>query len=135
MRWRSTGQRAAHIEIWVGEADPFDQKNQKAKARQWGVRISDGAVFAGSGNPDPADVHVDLAAGRAATRLKIALPNVRSGTTFVYSDGDDGASQHALISTSHLVFGRVQSLGVVRTISEADAVCRVKNGTLEPVLK
>jgi hypothetical protein len=29
------------------------------------------------------------------------------GTSFVYSDGDDGTSQHALISTSHLVFGNL----------------------------
>jgi hypothetical protein len=124
-----------HVEIWVGHSDPFDRNKAKENLRQWGVRISDGKVFAGSGSPDLADVKVELARGMASTHLKIVPPNVPEGTSFVYSDGDDGQSQHALLATSHLVFGNVLSLGQARAIAKADAVCRVKNGKLEPVLK
>jgi hypothetical protein len=127
-----------HLEIWVGKTKPIDYGNhceepRKERPRQWGVRIADGAVFAGYGNPDPAAIKVEMATNGPSKMIKLVPPE--GSITFVYSDSDDGKSQHAMISTSRLVFGNVLSLGAVKRILEGDAICRATDGVLEPVLR
>src|SRR5262249_4532785 len=82
-------------------------------------------------------------------RLRIELPPPSTATgsaassahrdddfslTVAYSDSDDGKRQKALIATSPLVFGDASTLGTLRRISASKATCRVRRGTLDPVI-
>jgi len=135
-----------HIELWlVDTASPQQldkcENLRAADAKQWGVRIADGAVFSGSGHPSE-----KLAVRRSPTTAKdgepvllaITLPAwfdaKASGITVVYSDSDDGTTQKRLIATSELQFAQRWTIGHVRRIAPREASCTVSGGRLEPVL-
>lgn len=93
-----------------------------------------GAVFGGFGQPSADRVQVEWGGGErdGSMRLKLRLLEAFSDITFVYSDSDDGAAQKALIATSSLVPGNIRSLGETLRIDPKNAVCRVREGRLEP---
>ena len=131
-----------HLEVWLGKLsggwqDPCLEPNKLKDARQWAVRLADGAVFPAYGNPIEAlGVELDSSApeGTAKTyRLKLTLPRGFDLFTVVYSDSDEGKRQERLIATSRLEFGVVPSFGQARKLKAAEASCVVREGKLEPV--
>jgi hypothetical protein len=128
-----------HVEIWTSSEDesymdPCLPHPDATPPVQWAVRIADGRVFAGSGHPDAAALHVERARGSAAARLHITLPDKAKAVTVVYSDGDDGAHQKRLIATSAVRFGVTETLGRLNAVKAGDATCAVRDGRLEPRL-
>lgn len=128
-----------HLEIWLAPRMPSYMDHcigERDAPMQWGVRIADGKVFPGAGEPDPAALTVERAEGPGGvTRLKIGLPQKQEGVTVVYSDSDDGKKQERLIATSRLRFGKLPTLGRLRAIPAEAASCRAVNGKLEPAEK
>lgn len=128
-----------HLELWLAPELPtyFSHclENDLPKPRQWGIRVSDGQVFAGLGKPDVKAISVERVAVSGTTvRLKLTLPKGFEAISLVYSDGDDGKTQERLLATSALVHGRVETLGALREVPPERAVCRVEDGKLEPRL-
>jgi hypothetical protein len=123
-----------HLEIWMrdGSVQCVDPKG-KSPAWQWGIRVLDGKVFAGFGDPVPAPSAEVQRAGDVV-RLKINMREVlASGPSFtvVYSDSDDGRHQKRLIATSALEYGKWWTFGEVPDEQEG-ASCVAVRGTLEP---
>jgi hypothetical protein len=124
-----------HIEIWAAappESGCIDP-SAKSPAVQWGIRVTDGQVFAGAG-PPATTPRVEVARVNDKTiRLRIAfeansLPGPRF--TIVYSDSDDGTHQKRLIGTSQVVFGKWWTLG--EAPEDEGASCTIVRGALEP---
>jgi hypothetical protein len=80
---------------------------------QWGVRVSDGKVFAGFGNPKqmPKIERVAVSGDKTKTRFKIDMPFKPGSFAVVYSDSDQGKKQKRLTATSVLRFGNGATLG------------------------
>ena len=124
-----------HLELWAatpperGCVDP----SEKSPALQWGIRVTDGQVFAGFGSPAAAP-KVEVARADARTvRLRVRFdPNTLPGPRFtlVYSDSDDGVHQERLIATSPLAFGKWWTLG--EAPDNEGPSCVVARGALEP---
>ncbi len=106
-----------HVELWLSEIGGYGEPCVGTRAKQWGIRIADGAVFAASGAPKKApNVETQFDPGQRTARLKITLPAGYGRMTVVYSDSDDGKRQERLIATSALrrrseLLGRVFALG------------------------
>lgn len=131
-----------HLELWVGDtlprySDLCVHRSAEAllpdavgtpvgRAWQWGIRASDGAVFAAAGHDDrPGMPSVERATiarnGRnAVIRFRIALPAAFGSVTIVYSDTDDGRRQKRLIGTSKVVFGDPLSLGQISGVGQGE---------------
>jgi hypothetical protein len=125
-----------HLEIWLA-AERGDYTlpcvAKRAWPRQWGVRVADGQVFAGYGQPSPKELTVErAAAGPGVVRFKIALPPKQTGITIAYSDGD-GKKQQRVFATSVARKGAPESLSAPFDVPPARAVCKVTDGRLEPV--
>jgi len=143
-RWTREGKtwvKEDHIELWLAAAGSTstemlcDSPLPPDPSKQWGIRISDGAVFAGFGSPEPlAGVEVVRAGGTARARIPLGdrLKGDSDGTplTVVYSDSDDGVHQKRLIATSTVERGQELSLGHVRDVDPAHATCVVKGKAL-----
>jgi hypothetical protein len=125
--------REDHVEVWLGEPaiNGADQScgGPPRGARQWGIRVADGAVFPGWGTP-PGLVGVEAARTRRLSRLKIPLGVDRAGgsigiarLTVVYADSDGGPRPRRLLATSELERGRSETLGDVWEVDPAQAVC------------
>jgi hypothetical protein len=131
-----------HLEIWLadGGANGFagDQclVGDDPHAEQWGIRISDGRIFAAAGKPKemPTVTRAEypMESGEVDVRFRIVLPHGRSLVTVVYSDSDDGTKQERLIASSQLRHGKAYTLGRRKAIAAGDAVCEVVGGSLEP---
>jgi hypothetical protein len=133
-----------HVELWLGAERPDEQPEGcigpvKTKPQQWGIRVSDGQVFAAYGNPDAGSLKVELAPRAPGTagpvRMRLQLPKGWKGITVAYSDSDDGRKQKRLIATSALEFRNGRTLGMVKEIKPDRASCRVANGRLDAVVK
>jgi hypothetical protein len=135
-----------HVELWsaptndeTGSQHCLMKANaaQKKDLVQWGIRLKDGKVFPAFGHPAADELRVETAqpSPSGPVRMKVSLAKDLHALTVVYSDGDDGASQHAMIATSRLRFGDHRSLGHLQVISPKNASCVVRGGKLEPVLK
>jgi hypothetical protein len=124
-----------HLEIWLS-TEPANFSNfclSKGEApRQWGIRVSDGKVFAGYGSPSPGELTVDRAAKDAGlVRFRIGLPRGIHGITVAYSDGD-GKKQQRVFATSVPKRGAPETLGATFDLKSDQAVCEVREGQLEP---
>jgi hypothetical protein len=128
-----------HLELWTSRASDMTYTARciappDTAAKQWGVRVVDGQVFAGYGHPDPGEIQVARAAAPGVVRLRIALPKEAESATVVYSDSDDGKHQKRLIATSGVRFGAGETLSGFYAIRPDQAVCETRNGRLEPRL-
>jgi len=131
--------RDDHLEMWLGDrassGSPCLTPATLPTPRQWGIRISDGAVFPAHGKPGtPFAVEVEPPRANGPARLMFRPPAGFEAITLVYSDSDDGVQQERLIATSELAFGKPWTFGVLRTIAADRAVCDVAAGTLTPRL-
>jgi hypothetical protein len=118
-----------HVEIWMSEdglpamvvcavkagaAIPEDDLGGPLpRIVQWGVRVTDGAVFSGAGRPNKSLLVERQPLSPTRVRLTIKLPARPALLTVVYSDSDDGKTQKRMIATSNLTFDEPRSLGVV----------------------
>jgi hypothetical protein len=145
-RWVGPGKhwiKDDHVELWLMPSDkPVAGKKGSNRpvpnpARQWGIRIADGAVFPAFGAPAPL-IGVEVVRTRRTARVKIPLPEAGSEApgplTVVYSDSDDGVRQKRLIATSQLEYGNADTLGEVRDIQPEEATCTVQRGSLQVVM-
>jgi hypothetical protein len=124
-----------HVELWLAAEprtymDACIPRSDDAPPKQWAVRASDGRVFAGFGQPAPADLAVERASVEGVVRMRIVLPRESQAISVVYSDGDDGVHQKRLIATSAVRFGDRASLGELHALSADDAVCTARGGVL-----
>jgi hypothetical protein len=115
-----------HLELWVA---------QGSKAKQWEIRIADGAVYPAYGQPESSSLVVESA--KFASRknetyrlFKIHLLSVPKSLAVSYSKGN-GKHVQVLDSTSHLVFGHAETLGDIRVIPAAVGGCIFKDQTME----
>jgi hypothetical protein len=141
-RWTSSGKtwvKEDHLELWLAPAGSTstemlcDSPLPPDPSKQWGIRISDGAVFAGFGSPELlAGVEVVRAGHTARARIPLGdrLKDDGAPLTVVYSDSDDGVHQKRLLATSTVDRGQELSLGHVRDVDPAHATCVVKGKTL-----
>jgi hypothetical protein len=140
-----------HVELWMSDdvlinshaRDCEMSKAEPPTLRQWGIRLADGAAFAGYGSPRAMPTVRRASVDEHTVRLRIELPPPSTANghrdddfslTVAYSDSDDGKRQKALIATSPLVFGDASTLGGRRRIPASKATCRVRGGTLDPVV-
>jgi len=122
-----------HLEVWAGREPGEDAELGSIDAIQWGIRLSDGAVFPAFGKPR-APLKVERAARGEAVVLKIALPPeaLPHVLAISYSKGSPGAAKvESLLGTSALCFGASESLGVVTVLPERFGRCEVRKGALE----
>lgn len=127
-----------HLEIWQGPWMDYGSAclDPKTAARQWGIRLSDGAVFAAHGDPlaMPAVLSrsstYDLSGGPIVT-LHLRLAETLENLTVVLSRGDGKTRQRWLLASSELVFGKAETLGQVKAIAPSDVSCAVSEGRLD----
>ena len=128
--------KADHVEIWLAPSalsymtacvGPVD------KPTQWGVALADGAVFVGARGTDaPAVPTAERAESGGVVHLRVALPLTGADSlTVAYSDSDDGQTQKSIVATSKIVFGRLETLGRVATVTQSS--CAVSAGRLDAV--
>lgn len=123
-----------HVEIWTtvrpdGCVDP----KGKSPAVQWGIRVLDGSVFPGFGDPQFAP-RAEIHRTGDLVRMKVGLEGaIGAGASFtvVYSDSDDGRHQKRLIATSDLAYGKWWTFGEAPE-AETEASCVIARGTLAP---
>jgi hypothetical protein len=124
-----------HLEVWMG-SDGQREEPYPSDALQWGIRLSDGAVFPAFGKPrEPLKVERaarNAAGGGEAMVFKITLPSkgVPEALAVSYSKGREGKKVEYLLGTSALCFGTGETLGVVTTLPERFGRCEVEQGTL-----
>ena len=130
--WRS----GDYLELWLGPLiDPtiscFDPR---AEVRQWGIRVSDGAVFPGSetetGRIEVKRQELVMRGGRTLLRMMLLLPEPPGAITLAYADSDDGNGPERIMSTSLLGRGVAASLGSVHRVDPRLAVCKRRKGAL-----
>ena len=138
--WTTQGKswvKEDHLELWLAP-DASGAPNQSCDdpaaspatardpSRQWGIRISDGAVFAGFGSPRPL-ANVEVARAGSSARIKIPLrdqpADAWQALAVVYSDSDDGTQQERLIATSQVERGHAGTLGHMIGIDASAASC------------
>lgn len=126
-----------HVELWLSSTQRSYSNQCLAPAEapaQWGIRIADGKVFAGYGSPRTSVLVVERAAKDAGVvRFRVGLPKGIARITVAYSDGD-GRRQRSLFGTSAAKKGLSESLGAPFDVRPTSAVCRARDGRLEPVL-
>jgi len=120
-----------HFELWL--ADEVDDHSMHClekglQLEQWGIRASDGAVFAGAGRPDVQRIQVERLQVEGRLQFVVTLPADKQGITLVYSDADGASGQERLIATSHFRFGDRHTLGAFHPFP-ADAVRCVARGS------
>ncbi len=121
-----------HLEIWTGTLPGYSSSCVEAgdTARQWGVRLRDGAVFRGHGNPKQMPKVGFYRVSEQRVRLKLTVPNAKAGVSFVFSDVDDGQTIERRLATSQVKKGRASTLGQTFSVTPKKAVCEVKDGRL-----
>ena len=127
-----------HLEIWVQEddPDPSDMCIPTAAGAGggaltgWSIRLTDGNVTtlhgAGKG---PSVERVEDATG-VRLRLGLTMPSLQA-ITLALSDSDDGKTEERRVATSRLRLGRAATLGRLYPVEPKEAVCLVKDGSLE----
>lgn len=121
-----------HLEIWTtNDAGRCVDPKGKSPVWQWGIRVLDGKVFPGFGDPSAAP-RAEVQRAGDVVRLKIEMQGTMAGAfTVVYSDSDDGRHQKRLIATSALEYGKWWTFGETPSEQEG-ASCVAVRGTLEP---
>ena len=129
-----------HIEIWQGpklgyssDCIPFD-----AQARQWAVRLVDGAVFAAAGDPQDLPEVLDRSStldsdGGVIVHMTIRLADPRENLTVLFSKGDGKKRQLWMLASSALQFKQAATLGDVFAITADQASCVINEGRLDVV--
>ncbi len=106
-----------------------------AKLGAFTVRASDGALVGAPRRPGlgaPRVEHERAADGRSV-RMKVTLPGAApSAIALVYHDSDDGRRVERAFASSRLRRGDARTLGRVRALGAREAVCRPREGRLEP---
>jgi len=125
-----------HLELWLSHA-PSACVDAKAPLYQFGIRVTDGAVFHALGTKGTFPLVERVSVSPNRVRLKIFLPKPlpTDGFTVVYSDSDKGHRQDRLIGTSALKFRDAGTLGERFKVASQRAWCRVHKGRLERVLR
>jgi hypothetical protein len=124
------------LELWLGPAISYlSQCAQNEEPRQWAIRVTDGKISSGAGNPDADDLTVTRAAAGATVRLKIQLPEPTDGVepalTIIYDDTDDGKVSKRSIATSNFKPGHAATLGSAASFDSRAGQCVIENGALE----
>lgn len=120
-----------HIEIWqAGLMSIGPEYLESDPLQQWGVRLSDGAVFKGAGHPEEQPEILGRVAGEVegmpAVTLRLRLVRDAHSLTVVYSNSRDGR-QYRMIANSPLRFGEARTLGGVFRVTDG-AHCGVHRG-------
>jgi hypothetical protein len=112
-----------HVEIWTSSARHVEFcRDDAAPAQQWAIRLTDGKMFAGHGNPVLPSVPPEVARHGHLVHLKV--PAVTAPyVTVVFSDSDEGKRQDRLLATSAVSFGKAASLGTFFDVPESRASC------------
>lgn len=133
-RWidaASTRLREDHVQVWLADSSVGQNavtvcEAPRNGARQWSVRVGDGAVLPGVGAP-PGLSGVEVTRRGRVARLKIPLgPERASGATrltVAYADSDDGIHLERVLATSELDPGRPETLGDVWEVEPEEATC------------
>jgi len=127
-----------HIEIWQGPTMGYGTPciDPQTPARQWAVRLSDGAVFAAHGEPTALPrvlarhSTLDTGSGVIVT-LHLELSEPMESLTVVLSRGDGKAKQRWLLASSQLAFGKAWTLGDTWPIPAEAAACAISEGRLD----
>jgi hypothetical protein len=131
-----------HVELWLGPRVPQEltgcgAPQPEQRAVQWGIRIADGKVFPGYGNPKQKltveKVELREGDGVVGHRLKVTLPKGFRSASVLYSDSDEGKKQERMLGTSPLKFARPETLNAVRLVLPDEATCAVRGGELTVV--
>lgn len=129
-----------HLEIWQGSRTTYFDHclDPMAEARQWAVRLSDGAVFAAHGESKLAPQVLALNSrpsgdGGIVVSLAIELIERDGNLTVVLSRGDGAKRQRWLLASSALAFGKAETLGRSYRIGEPAAGCALVDGKLERI--
>lgn len=105
-----------HLELWLAPRLSISHCLDEVKPpQQWGIRLSDGAVFAAHGNPKESIGVERIQTAEGSLRFKLSLPENLPTFTLVYSDSDDGVTQKRLIATSQFTFAHSATMGRVGT--------------------
>jgi hypothetical protein len=127
-----------HLELWVG---PSERQLESGGALQWGIRLSDGAVYPAHGDPKaPLDVqratittpHGPLTAIRI--RVHGFDPSAREqlpGIALSYSHSRDGKKVEYLRSSSQLCFAEPGTFGVAHVLDPALGRCVNRSSQLD----
>jgi len=128
-----------HVELWLAPMPPqvlngCTKPTEAQRPVQWGIRIADGKVFPGFGNPKQT-LKVERAQTKDKTgyRLKVTLPGDFEAIGVVYSDSDSGKKQEKMVATSTLKFGRPETLNPIYAVTPNQATCALKDGQLTVV--
>lgn len=120
-----------HLEIWQAPLIGFSDHciPQDTPARQWAVRLSDGAVFAAAGEPQAlpevlAQETRPDGQGGVIVSMTLRLAEPADNLSVVFSKGDGAGKQRYLLSSSKLTFGKVETIGQAYPIrAEAEVAC------------
>jgi hypothetical protein len=127
-----------HLEVWQGGLMSIDRSYLTSDPLvQYGVRLTDGKVFAGYGRPTALPAVAgrrveDLAGGRGRISLRLRLPRDANAITVVYSKAV-GGRQARMVATSPVKYGKADSLGGTFSIADKAARCALRNGRLDVV--
>ena len=123
-----------HIEVWAAEKKLSSGRclTHDVAAYQWGVRLSDGKVYAAFGNPALLPTVSHWVVSENEVRLRIRMPKIYPAISVAYSDSDDGKKQERLIATSALKHGQARTLGALLPIDGAKAKCQAFGSALVP---
>lgn len=128
-----------HLEIWQAPLIGFSDHciPQDTPALQWGIRLSDGAVFAAAGKPKgmPSVLAQDSrpdGEGGLIINMTIQLAEPAENMTVIFSKGDGASKQLWMLSSSKLTFGKPQTVGqTYRIREEAQVACSLGDKGLE----
>ena len=128
-----------HVELWLGPKVPQEltgcgEPLPDQRALQWGIRLVDGQVFPGAGNPKQKlsveKVELREPSGIVGYRLKVGLPKGFRGLAVIYSDSDEGKKQERMLATGPVKFARPETVNAVRLVLPEEATCAVRGGEL-----
>ena len=125
-----------HLEIWA-TSERYNYHShciEPSEPSQWGVSLTDGAVYGAHGSPDPDALRVEVARdsdnGAEVIRARIEFAEEPEGLTVVYSDSFTGERQDRMIATSDVRFGDAVTLGRPFVIEAGVGRCVIEEGRL-----
>jgi hypothetical protein len=127
-----------HLELWLGPPSSYATHctGRAGEApRQWGIRIADGAVFAGFGAPRdaPEVLRRREATDRdgTTTTFHLRLPEENAEAISVALARGDGRRQGRMIATSPVRLGVLRTLGDTFYVPHQAVQCAVSGGRLD----
>ena len=127
-----------HIEIWQGPGLGYYDHciPQETEARQWAVRLVDGAVFPAAGNPATLPTLLSRFStldsdGGVIVSMTLRLAEPLENATVVFSKGDGKKKQLWMLASSNLRFKQAASLGRFHAVPAVAATCVVSEGRLD----